>query len=329
MRSTACLTEMSRLYRCAHVVCLRVCILCIALTLGLSSETSASPPPALFRTATGEPVSVETLAADISRHRFVLLGEIHDNPEHHELQADILRLMIASGRKPALVWEMVERGKQSLLDQFRESENDDPDAFAEAVGWDETGWPAWKFYRPIAEVALAAGLPMIAGNLDAKVVRAISIGGSLDSETSKSFRLDKPFPETVRAVLLDAVYLGHCELLPRTKLSPFVEVQIARDASLAEAMWQSAVSADGAVLIAGAQHARRDIGAGFHLERRFGAQSIASIGLLEGDLELVWAGEEHAVPAERFDYVWYTDVAQPETDYCAELEARFKSFSEN
>ncbi|WP_323796463.1 ChaN family lipoprotein [Nisaea sp.] len=297
--------------------------------LSVAAPAAASPPPALFETATGEPLSLDRLATDLVDRRFVLLGEKHDNPEHHQIQAEILRRMIAAGRKPALVWEMIGRGKQSAIDDFLEAGGTDADAFADAVGWAETGWPDWQFYRPIAAQALAAGLPIIAGNLDSETVRAISRDDLAETDLGKTLRLDEPVPERVMEMLLDAVYRGHCGLIPKTKLSPMVAVQIARDASLAEAMVRSAVMADGAVLIAGGQHARRDTGAGFHLEQRFGGKNIASIGLLEGDLEIVWAGEEHAVPASRFDYVWYTDPAQPDKDYCADLEARFKAFTKN
>ncbi|WP_193173086.1 ChaN family lipoprotein [Nisaea nitritireducens] len=303
-------------------------IVCFA-ALADTAPASASPPPALFETETGEPLSIDRLATDLADRRFVLLGEKHDNPEHHDIQADILRRMIAAGRKPALVWEMIERGKQPEIDSFVEAEDTDPDAFADAVGWAESGWPDWKFYRPIAELALTAGLPMVAGNLDADTVRAISRGDMTNTDLRAALRLDEAVPESVRDALLDEVYRGHCGLIPRTKLSPMVAVQIARDASLAEAMVRSAAMADGAVLIAGGQHARRDTGAGYHLEQRFGGKNIVSIGLLEGDLEIVWAGEEHAIPASRFDYVWYTDPAHPKKDYCADLKARFSNFTKD
>lgn len=299
------------------------------VALSVAVPSFASPPPALFETETGEPLSLDRLATDLAERRFVLLGEKHDNPEHHQIQAEILGRMIAAGRKPALVWEMIGRGKQTAIDDFLEAGGTDADALADAIGWAETGWPDWKFYRPIAEQALAAGLPIVAGNLDAATVRAISLDDLAETGLGKRLRLDEPVPEQVREMLLDEVYRGHCGLIPRTKLSPMVAVQIARDASLAEAMVRSAEMADGAVLIAGGQHARRDTGAGFHLEQRFGGENIVSIGLLEGDLEIVWAGGEHAVPESRFDYVWYTDPALPDKDYCADLEARFKTFSKN
>src|SRR3954465_13282726 len=39
--------------------------------------------------------------------RFVLLGERHDNPDHHRLQARALSELVKAGRRPAVVFEML------------------------------------------------------------------------------------------------------------------------------------------------------------------------------------------------------------------------------
>ncbi|MBO6562101.1 MAG: ChaN family lipoprotein [Nisaea sp.] len=262
------------------------------------------------------------LARELASHRLVLLGEKHDNPEHHRIQARLLAQMVDLGRRPALVWEMVPRGKQPAIDDLAAGGNADPDRFADAVGWAESGWPDWKYYRPIAEVALAAGLPMVAGNIDRGTVRQLaSDPESADKDLMDALRLNDPLPEAVRDAVEEEVYRGHCELVPRDRLEPMIRVQVARDASLAEAMVRAAAMADGAVLIAGGQHARRDIGAGYHLIRRFGALEVASLALLERD------ADNPAIPdaalSRKFDFVWFTEQAQPDRDYCAELAARF------
>src|SRR3989442_9183693 len=41
-----------------------------------------------------------TLVARLVASRFVLLGERHDNPDHHVLQAKLVRAMVAAGRRP-------------------------------------------------------------------------------------------------------------------------------------------------------------------------------------------------------------------------------------
>jgi uncharacterized iron-regulated protein len=48
----------------------------------------------------------QSLITRLARADFVLLGERHDNPDHHQLQAEILRGLIALGRRPAVGFEM-------------------------------------------------------------------------------------------------------------------------------------------------------------------------------------------------------------------------------
>src|ERR1043166_2498265 len=49
----------------------------------------------------------ETLVERLARADFILLGERHDNPDHHQLQAEVLRSLIAAGRRPAVGFEML------------------------------------------------------------------------------------------------------------------------------------------------------------------------------------------------------------------------------
>jgi hypothetical protein len=88
-----------------------------------------------------------------------------------------------------------------------------------------------------------------------------------------------------------------------------------RDAYLAQRMMASSTSG-GAVLIAGAEHARRDRGAGFYLSSAPGmnASQVLSIGLREADDE---RGDEG------FDVVWRTPpVERP--DPCLAFEKQLK-----
>ena len=50
--------------------------------------------------------------------KFVLLGERHDNPDHHRIQAWITNRLIARGRRPALVMEMFRAGQQTRIDAY-------------------------------------------------------------------------------------------------------------------------------------------------------------------------------------------------------------------
>ena len=48
----------------------------------------------------------QSLVSRLARADFLLLGERHDNLDHHLLQAEVLRSLIALGRRPAVGFEM-------------------------------------------------------------------------------------------------------------------------------------------------------------------------------------------------------------------------------
>src|SRR5687768_4939373 len=60
----------------------------------------------IWDVASGEFIDRPTLIMRLARAEFVLLGEKHDNPDHHRLQAEVVRGLIAAGRRPAVGFEM-------------------------------------------------------------------------------------------------------------------------------------------------------------------------------------------------------------------------------
>jgi uncharacterized iron-regulated protein len=80
-------------------------------------------------------VDEAALAAAVASADFVLLGETHDNPDHHLLQARLLAAIVAAGRRPALAFEMLTADQQAAVDAALARAPKDPDALAEAVAW--------------------------------------------------------------------------------------------------------------------------------------------------------------------------------------------------
>lgn len=244
---------------------------------------------------------------------FVLVGEIHDNSAHHAIQADIIRAMAAAGREPAVVFEMVPKSLQPVLDAIMAAPAPDLDALGEDLRWTERGWPDWAIYRPIFEVALEYDLPLVAGDLDRGVIRDIG-KGSLTIESGVTYS------EEIRARLAEELMAAHCDLLPEEAIAPMIDVQLARDLSMATAMLDAGRS-DGAVLIAGAGHARGDWGVPFILRSKAPDADAVSIGLFEvsGDAPRFADYEDTAGDGLPFDFVLFTERSETR-DHCAELE---------
>ncbi|NKB58581.1 MAG: hypothetical protein GKS00_19805 [Alphaproteobacteria bacterium] len=282
----------------------------------------------IWRTDAAEFVAPAILIKQLTVADYVFLGEKHDNPDHHRLQAWILESLVAAGKRPAVVWEMIDEEKQAAIDSYMASATRDADGFGKAVDWDRSGWPAWQEYRPIAEIALASGLPMVAGNLPRKTVREIGRGGlaALSAARRARLGLDQSLSVAASDAMLNVVTKAHCDLMPRTALGPMVDVQRARDAVLADNLVRAKIRAGSAVLIAGGGHARHDFGAPNTVAVLAPNARIVTVTLIEvedGETDPTRYASRFSAATLPFDFVWFTPRAN-DRDYCAELRERFK-----
>src|SRR5205085_7453406 len=69
------------------------------------SRERALTAPKIWDVAARQYVDEDALVARLAQSRFRLLGEVHDNPEHHRIRAALIRRIAATGAKPAVVFE--------------------------------------------------------------------------------------------------------------------------------------------------------------------------------------------------------------------------------
>ena len=269
----------------------------------------------IWDVAAGRFVDEATLAVRIAPARYVLLGEKHDNSDHHGLQARLLGALTAAGRRPAVAFEMFTPSQAGALARHLSARPRDAAGIGEAVDWKASGWPEWSMYEPIARAALEAGLPIVVANLDPELVRAVSGQGlaALDPALVQRHGLDQPLPADVQASMVEEIRDSHCGHASESLVTAMIAAQRARDAQMAEALL-TAPGSDGAVLIAGAGHARTDRGVPASLRRIVPGVRTASVAFLEidpkrADAESYAARFEHRLP---FDYVWFTPAVDDE-----------------
>lgn len=270
-------------------------------------------------------VTPQSLGKAVRAARFVLIGEIHDNPDHHRLQAWLIRQASAK-RSPAVVMEMISRDLTPALQAYLARPDANAAGLGAALKWEARGWPAWRTYQPVAETVLRRGLTLHAGDIDRQTLKTVRKKGLavLDAARHTSLLLDRPLNGPLQKALLDELYESHCELMPRAALSGMSDVQRLRDAVLADSLIKTSVGG-GAILIAGNGHVRTDRAVPWHLSRRAPGAQIVTVMLLEADKaakapeDLVPAGPG-GIPAA--DYVWFTPRAERE-DPCDNLRKRF------
>lgn len=261
----------------------------------------------------------------VVRADLVLLGEKHDNPDHHRLQAWVLQQLIARGRRPAVLFEMLSSENQAALTAWRAAEPADAEGLGPAVGWDQSGWPPWLMYRPIAQAALDARLVIAPANLTRHVVKAIAFGGpeALDADTRKRLDLDRSVPPEVDQAMRQEVVDSHCGMLPLQAAGPMALAQRARDAHMARAMLALGATG-GAVLIAGKGHTRIDRGVPLHLRAFAPDRSTASVHFVEVPDQVTQADAAAYAKESAGDFVWFTARVDND-DPCEKYKGKLRS----
>ena len=92
---------------------------------------------AIWQSDAGRFVSVEELAAALDSSRMVLLGEKHDNPDHHRLQQNILAYLLAGDQVSSVAFEMMDSEFDSRIDGLGEMQIDSLDQLKAQLEWDD------------------------------------------------------------------------------------------------------------------------------------------------------------------------------------------------
>lgn len=289
---------------------MRVLSLCIALLLAACQSLPSLPgwqsPEGLdhpdlgqiIDLRSGQRISPEALVDRLAREDRVLVGEHHDNPDHHALQLWTLKALADRRQQGSVLLEMIEPSQQQRITdvQGRMIQGQQIDDLPNALGW-RKGWP-WTLYGELVGYSLAQPAPMLHANLDRDEIAAIYRNPPPLNGAAADQRVQVP--------LLDQIRVSHCNMLPESQLPAMLAVQQQRDRRMAS---QLAAAPVPALLFAGGFHVRRDLGVPLHLSDQ-GNQAATVLMLAE-------VGE--TVSAEQADYVWFTP-AQPQQDHCAQFQ---------
>ncbi len=226
----------------------------------------------IIDTATGQELDRARLEERLRKSAIAILGEVHDNPDHHRIQAALLAAF-AKGRDkpPAVVFEMIPTDMQRRLDMILKLPEVDADMVFDAVRWDESGWPSRDLYRPLMEQVVRLRAPVIAAGLPRKDVRPVSRDG-LDAALSKGEQAAMqlaPLPPALMNALTREIVKSHCDMIPEDVARRMTAVQRLRDALLAKGVREGYRRQGSAALITGDGHARKDRAVPLYL-RRYG-----------------------------------------------------------
>ncbi|MFT6057537.1 MAG: putative iron-regulated protein [Pseudohongiellaceae bacterium] len=259
-------------------------------------------------------IPTESLLTELAGADYLLLGEKHDNPDHHTLQLLVTEAILQSNKLYALSMEMMDSTIQPKLDLISDQDFDSLDDLKNYLEWDSDGWN-WDFYSPLIQLAVNASVPIYAGNISRDAMRDVYAA-------EQPSPLQKIVGTQVMNQLIKDIDASHCGLLPESQYPPMVAVQQARDSAMANSLPQPQLNGL-SVLIAGNYHARQDLGVPNYLLARglnLGVDEIVSLAFMEVSEGLLSASDyvESTAGVSAYDYIWFTPAISNE-DYCAAM----------
>ncbi len=233
------------------------------------------PVGSVLMPASGKQISVVDLIKSSAKRRIVLLGEHHDNMEHHRWQLQMITGLHSLDPQMVLGFEMFPRQVQGVLDEWVAGTLSE-EAFLQRVNWDEY----WSFdpqlYLPLFHFARMNSIPIYALNVDRTLIREVGRQGwgNVSEERKEGVSEPAAASEGYRQLLAN-VFMQHGEnhaegsdkeLVQKAMAMPgfarFVESQQVWDRAMAQAIAEGARANPDAQFVAvlGSGHMMYDFG---------------------------------------------------------------------
>jgi uncharacterized iron-regulated protein len=255
-------------------------------------------------------ISMGQLVQAVRVSDVAVLGEVHDNPRHHQLRSELLRQLPAASKTVVaehLNWRLRFKEGGELLTNLQ------------AAGFDDKGW-GWPLHQPLFEAVTAMQMPLVGGNLPGESIKEVfkTRGQSLPAAV-RSLLEKAPYDEQQRKAMDEEIDQGHCGAMPASMFEGMAAVQRGRDAAMAEVALAHLPS----VVVAGNGHAWKHLGVPFVVNKAAPQLRSVSVLFMEWD-DSRSNPEKQAFLAElapQADYVWLMPT-QAREDPCAKLNKK-------
>ncbi|OHC73217.1 MAG: hypothetical protein A3G18_09165 [Rhodospirillales bacterium RIFCSPLOWO2_12_FULL_58_28] len=155
-----------------RIIFLFIGLFCVCAAAAQASDVCV-PTGRWLEPASGKTVAHAEMIARMAKRPVVLLGETHDNKEHHSWQLHVIAAMHAQNPNMVLAFESFPRRFQPVLDKWTRGDLTE-EAFLKEVEWNDI----WRFdaglYMGLFDFARIHRVPMVAMNIDRKLIARIA-----------------------------------------------------------------------------------------------------------------------------------------------------------
>jgi uncharacterized iron-regulated protein len=244
---------------------------------------------------TGTALSFDDLIDQISSKDLIFIGEVHDNPEHHLVQVQILQALTACCGPVSIAMEFFEKPQQSTLDRYHRGELNERE-FLEEVDWGSD----YHFYRPLIRMTRQNDGAVLAINAPREVVKKVARQGleSLDESERSRIAQEIDLSDEAHRTYVREAYERHAHGNLK-KFEYFYEAQCVWEDTMAESLAEY-LRGNGRMLVAFTGNG--------HIINKFGVpgRTIARVPVSMVTIMPLALSKEVTIEKETADYVWLT-----------------------
>lgn len=227
-------------------------------------------------------ISFETLIQELKNYRIILIGESHTNDSHHQVQLQIMKGLIETGKSVCLALEMFNPVQNETLNQYTSGVITEED-FLNQADYFNTWGHNYRYYKPIFDFARMNKINMYGVNTEHSFASKIGRGGlaSLSAEE----RAQLPTIDTTNAehrFYIKSVMEGMDATSPK-QFERIYQAQSLWDTVMGEGAISAAKENPDAVVIvlAGSGHVVYNLGIGRIIQDRseFSFASLVSVDI--------------------------------------------------
>lgn len=217
----------------------------------------------IFNTNTNKESAFDEMINDLKQKRIVMIGESHTNQLHHDVQFEVIKGLVESGKPVVLALEMFNPGQNDALALWSSGKTD-PDTFLEQTDFLTTWSHNYRYYKPIFDYCREKQIPIYGTNVERKYASKINMGG-LSSLTDEDLQI-LPYIDTANVehkFLINVMMDGMDASMPKQFVNMYA-AQCLWDAAMGEGAIEAAKKHPEAtiVVLAGSGHVVYNLGIG-------------------------------------------------------------------